>query len=491
MTKVPSMKEAIFSVSWPTPIPPTALDHIVKPELLDDPRIQYFEAQERFLVQMLHDMILDDSLRHPKPGTLDAELRDYSLDFDDAVFSTLRQLLSTGVVSTVAVFAAQISWDIHEICRGGSSMSKLLTFAQKGYKDSFIFFINAAGTLNTGDLRWLTKDVDLLIKLYRRINLHLGNEVFPRLKQLALNGSNKTSEPFDGPPEDRASWEAENPVYGANLRKFGNKRLRAVMPSPDTNSLLDANKLNEGTLLLDVASMAEEAGVNLANHHLSIFVMAHLYNALHQLKVFDLHWPELDRIIDIHAGAIFVKEIPRTPKDIVARYTYRTGLPTTNWRRIASKEPWQFTPTAATQALRAFFSSKTTLPRLLYELSSQAATRDRTFEAGNGPKVSRSQDRRLQLTPRNTLAKIEQYMDAVLPDLLIDYVPLTRRCYAFFRRLRERLGSQLGVKYPTVTGFAGETGDPAPLIVAWGILLDTKEIKDKIKSKKKKQPRRR
>ena len=49
--------------------------------------------------------------------------------------------------------------------------------------------------------------------------------------------------------------------------------------------MTNRNPLYCGTILLNLAAMTEEAGVALANHHLSIFGTAHLYNAMRQLDL--------------------------------------------------------------------------------------------------------------------------------------------------------------------------------------------------------------
>lgn len=73
----------------------------------------------------------------------------------------------------------------------------------------------------------------------------------------------------------------------------------------DTQFLLNFNPLYAGTAAFNLALEPEEAGVGLANHHMSIFVTAHLYNALRQQKLIDIRWPTLDRIIALQKGPMF------------------------------------------------------------------------------------------------------------------------------------------------------------------------------------------
>lgn len=64
-----------------------------------------------------------------------------------------------------------------------------------------------------------------------------------------------------------------------------------------------------GTLMLDVDVRQAELGVALANHHLSIFATAYLYNALRQLELVDLIWPEMERIMELQVDPLFAGEL--------------------------------------------------------------------------------------------------------------------------------------------------------------------------------------
>ena len=70
----------------------------------------------------------------------------------------------------------------------------------------------------------------------------------------------------------------------------------------------------------------EKAGINLANHHLSIFAMAHLYNICRQTKTIQGEWPELDRIIQLHIGQLFAGQLPTRPSECHTRLSMRMGI---------------------------------------------------------------------------------------------------------------------------------------------------------------------
>lgn len=258
--------------------------------------------------------------------------------------------------------------------------------------------------------------------------------------------------------EDRmrsAGWTPPTQEHRETALKIGaNKMIRY---NEDPNFLVKANMLYSGSLLLDVALMVEDAGVSLANHHLSIFGTAHLYNALMQLGICETHWPEMDRIIDLHQGSIFADDIPTSGRDMVARFAYRTGIAAINSRRFHAKQPWKFQTTAATQTLRKFFMANESLPRVLASLSAQAETHELSPykvgkpAAGTGKSPARRQTSQRDLTPRQAFSRLEKYIDAVLPDIQMDYVSITRQCNKFLRNVRAQIARETGVQYPVLT----------------------------------------
>jgi hypothetical protein len=53
-----------------------------------------------------------------------------------------------------------------------------------------------------------------------------------------------------------------------------------IIPNRDLDFYMNKNPLYCGTVVMAQRLSAEEAGVRLANHHGSIFAVAHIYNAL-------------------------------------------------------------------------------------------------------------------------------------------------------------------------------------------------------------------
>ncbi|KAI0021674.1 hypothetical protein F4780DRAFT_778457 [Xylariomycetidae sp. FL0641] len=502
LSKLAGFKDAFKLVGWPLPIPPMRLNYILRPDLLDDPRYKRFEEQDEFIVQVVLDMIVDDELRNfsrssKVPTEVRQNLEHYTYDFEDPMFATLRGLWTEGTVSTKMVFAAQLLWDIHEINLSRNRRTGLdqMRAAGEKHQEAFRFFIGPGGVLDTEDVRWLPKDSELMMSLYGRITCHLQGSTFPQYKRLRVQTAGNRGDitpPQDStnmPPHVEAElrakgWTPPDPGVEETARRI--RATKAIKPHEDPAFLYKANPLYGGTVILDVAAMVEEAGVALANHQLSIFGAAHLYNALVQTGACQHRWPAMDRIIELHAGPLFANDIPTAPKEMVARFTYRTGFSATaNKRRFLRKEPWSFQATPTSRALREFFASKLTLPRLLHNLGAQAEAQERAAAAaaqktkekkpprsGAVPPAARQPQQQQQLTPRHTLHRLERHVDAVLPALAgLDYVGLTRACRGVLLELRDVIADELGVTYPSLKEHQGDSSDPGLLFVVLDCLV--------------------
>lgn len=90
--------------------------------------------------------------------------------------------------------------------------------------------------------------------------------------------------------------------------------------------VLDLNPLFCGTVLLNFTLAVENAGVLVANHHLSVVFMAQLYNALQQKQLLNGEWQDIEDVIRSHLDSIFFGSRPTTAKQIHMRFALRKGL---------------------------------------------------------------------------------------------------------------------------------------------------------------------
>ncbi|KAI0387452.1 hypothetical protein F5Y04DRAFT_4615 [Hypomontagnella monticulosa] len=455
---------------WPPPIPPMGFNYIIRPELLDDPRMKQLERQDEFLCQFYMDMVFYYQSLNSAGDLGDfatSMMADLFPPFDDAIYSTLQELWTTGNVTTRMVFAAQILWDIHTICdegEGHSSLGEMKAAARK-YQDMFKFSIDSGNGVVTQDVRWLAKDSSLISALYSRTSFNLTAPSFPMVKEIAFqNIRSKTRVDHDA-LRRRLPEQIRSQLRATGIIEAEGQYAKHIEPHKDNAFLIRANLLYAGTLIMDVTSMAEEAGVALANHYLSVFSVAHLYNALRKLGVCSVGWPMMERIIELHPGPIFANDIPSLPKDMLSRYMYRLGLSSANNRHYVEKKPFKLQPSRTTQALRKFFNSGQSLPRLMGDLSNLAKKHEL---APRGQDTHQNQGR--NLTPRRALAKLDAYIQVVEPDTAIDYVSLTKQCQNLLHRIQTKMTSELGVKFPKWKFHPDDSFDHGLLLTVLGIL---------------------
>jgi len=187
-----------------------------------------------------------------------------------------------------------------------------------------------------------------------------------------------------------------------------------------------------------------------------------------KLNVIEENWVEMDKVISLHAGPLFAGDIPTTPRAMFDRFHYRVNI------RASNRKTWKLGCTPATQTLRKFFEIQEPLPRLLHQLESQAQSHQAVIassleESARG--YSRKNELRKQLTPVQTLTKLRTYITAVLPDMTIDYITLTKTCQKLLRKIRTAIHDEINYEYPRIVG-PGETNDAGFLYLTAGILKD-------------------
>ena len=109
--------------------------------------------------------------------------------------------------------------------------------------------------------------------------------------------------------------------------------LLLIKPAKDPNFLYAKNPFYGGTLMFNLALDLEKGGITFANHRLTIFAMAHLYDLVQQTKVIQGEWPELDGIIQLHISQLFAGQLPTRPSECHSRLSIRMGTPANAFAR--------------------------------------------------------------------------------------------------------------------------------------------------------------
>ncbi|KAJ9614531.1 hypothetical protein H2200_002668 [Cladophialophora chaetospira] len=98
-----------------------------------------------------------------------------------------------------------------------------------------------------------------------------------------------------------------------------------ILPSRDHELVWKGNPLACGTAILNLALATEQAGICLANYHLTIVWTAQLYAAMQQRKLLQGRWEELDKLIQVHISPLFFGSLPKSAKKSYYTFMMRIG----------------------------------------------------------------------------------------------------------------------------------------------------------------------
>ncbi|RYP49424.1 hypothetical protein DL768_004869 [Monosporascus sp. mg162] len=192
-----------------------------------------------------------------------------------------------------------------------------------------------------------------------------------------------------------------------------------TQPAPANNSVFTHNPLYSGSVMLGLLLENQEAGLSLANHHLSIFAAAHIYNALRQHKMLARRWPIMDRIIELHRRVLSDDAIPTRTEDMVKRSSSSGNRP--------RSQPLLSPLDSAMTGDRPLWQTEQQTKELLNEKQEQQQQQQPKSPA----RVSMAmQPRKQQVMPEQLVGDAQEAVSRPLDDLPIDYIRLTRRCLA-------------------------------------------------------------
>lgn len=291
------------------------------------------EKDHLFLSQLLIDWSLNDIIRDNL-----SVLARRKLPIEDEFNNDLKRSRKAREISIWIVFASRIIIDVHNL---------LGKDVERGY-DAFRSGTQAA--LQVLDLQvkgnelvpggngesWHSRDADLPARFYNFLNFSVLRSPLPSLKALYLQQLSGRPTVIHELPQDVREQALKEMLatgfsfhnddvlseHSVTLEKID---LKPKKPDKDSNFLYANDPLYGGTLEFNLAFVMEKAGITLADHHLTIFAMAQLYNICRQTKINQGEWPELDRIIELHIGQLFSGQLPTRPSECHTRLSIRMG----------------------------------------------------------------------------------------------------------------------------------------------------------------------
>ncbi|KAI1144327.1 hypothetical protein F5Y05DRAFT_418364 [Hypoxylon sp. FL0543] len=426
--------------TWSPPVMPLRFNYIQGPHKAEIPEHSKLQRDDELLSQLLLHLQLPDKVKGERKDS--SEIGDMSMldpPVRDIFSRNLQPVWTDGKVSLTAVFTAQILLDILGICSDLPNFPRQLAVANAYAWNSFDFKATPEGKLITGDLSWPTSAMDTLLGIYK-MTKQIKAPAFAAMKTSMLETSQTHRlHTWDNLPLERRTQpdacECPSPEMQTAVERMSQDLIK---PEPAIDFAVTHNPLYSGTAMLKLVLEHQEAGLALANHHLSIFVVAHLYNALRQLKMVEQEWPLMEHIIKLHKRALFADVIPTTTDEIADRFSYRINIFQTQ-KRFYKDEKYKFRAPVATKMICSLLDTQLPVDQVLWQIETQIDLQNNERQTNAASKSSRaSQRRKRQVDPEEFIENVRDVVSRALDDASIDYVRLTKRCARLvddFRRM--------------------------------------------------------
>ncbi|KAI9704658.1 MAG: hypothetical protein M1820_005406 [Bogoriella megaspora] len=219
-----------------------------------------------------------------------------------------------------------------------------------------------------------------------------------------------------------------------------------VMLSPGPLLVFERNPVYCGTLALNLTILRAQAGIALANTHLSTLFTAILYQAFRATGLLSGSWLELEKLIDQHKDELFFGSLPQDPRDIYKCFALRIGLKPSEMKVGNRRNPhmgirveahggdgaqWRSKGLNASclslgkyaALLRDYFEGKQTMLRSVYAMNT-------LMEKDNAKAIDRKARGPITIDLHLFLERFPSVADRITEACSIDYLDLTRRCYA-------------------------------------------------------------
>lgn len=443
-----------------------------------------------------------------------AETRRIELPIPDELNRGLKKLRREGEISAWIVFASRVLLDIKDIVgdKMGQSFHHMTSVA-KTSKEKLHSRVQGIALITEGE-QWATRDGPAVLKLFENCQI-MAVPFFQKMKESWLREmapQNQMWHSLDSMnAEQREAVQELMKARGIDFAppelqtKIQQFNIETIKPSTIPSFIYAANPIYCGLRSFELALDTEYVGLALANHHQSIYLVAHLYNAMLQTDILKIRWPLMDRIIELHIGTYFAGKLPETEKDITSRCTLQLGFSAQGFARnprnrnkTTFKHAFrpgmengpQIAPTKMAQIFRQYFQKQKTIDQCLYALEAHIQNETAHSQSGSQVLITKQQGKKpklyhRQLTPLQLLSHIQSYLPSCIPAMQIDYLTLVRTCNALLRDIRSTINAALsissqGVVHPekTAASNGGDSYDGGLLIMVLDILNEAADCKD-------------
>lgn len=499
--------------AYPMPFMPMKFGYLAYPELRKLPEIQKAETDEAFLAKMMMDLRFRTFFSHGMKG----HYNKFPAAKDDLFIEAHQVFWEDPKVHLWIVWTSQIMLDIKDILgdKIHRPYQEMVAYGQKAKMIVDLRHVPGSNHAEPGGNgeRWAGKDGDIVLQIHEHYEsniLRLDMFVLLREKWMKEKAIKPAFQMMDKlPPEMKGEVEKMmRAKYGdnysmempadmrANMNSMGG--MEPIPPAEDPMFIFKYNPLYCGTMMFQLAIQMETAGLTLASHHHTILSVAHLYNGLHQLKLLEQKWPELDRVIDIQMPILFGSALPKDANEVRTRMMTRMGLSSSHfahadrsrtcgcvpkWSKKNERGP-QLTSEPTVQLFRELYSGKDRMEQTLYKLEALMV------KTPSNAVSKRQQTIPRRLEPLDFLVQLEAWMPPVTSILQeVDYITLTRECNKLLKLIRILINRACDNPYPITPKLPIEDStEPIQIYMALAALsepLQEQMVKDAMKIRDK------
>lgn len=199
-----------------------------------------------------------------------------------------------------------------------------------------------------------------------------------------------------------------------------------IRPAEDTEFVFCKSPTLMGSNLLRILVEYQAVGLSTASSTMYVLVVAHLYNALRQLNMFDREWIQMDRVIELHKGTLFAGVIPTEVGEIADRISLRLNISEKYaQQRWLKDEKWMLREPASTRILRILLDNQLSTDEVLWqtEQSLNSNPRPNSNTSSSGPHRNNR-----KMTPEVLIGGLQDAIPRALEDASIDYIRLSEEC---------------------------------------------------------------
>lgn len=286
------------------------MDNVLTPVLLDSVMRRMHWTRKGFAID-------------PK-DTLSNQIHKRATVWDKTAESAAGLLMDTLPASSM--FAWAILWDLHQLI--GPELRDI--------NDEFSRrTVEIANSIRIADessgLRWLEKDrihPEVVVQLY-----DVAQDVLDGWKEYqayAIEAWKQDSRNRRAEADHWQQWVAFLPVSRDQMEW----RLQLLIYrtdiyfayGADSARFLRDNPIAHGVFAYNLALTRHQAGIALANTHLSILFGAYIYAAFRRSNMMSAVWPEMEDVIAMHLSSLFFGSIPTAAQRFLGVFKMRLGL---------------------------------------------------------------------------------------------------------------------------------------------------------------------